>query len=234
MSLDLNKLNLRKEIVLTLSKEKGIENQKAQVILCMDISGSMELMYTTGFVQEVIERLVPVAMQFDDNGEMELYLFGTSCKKHHNNVTVQNVDGIIKREILYKYDFSGTNYAPLVSMIKKHIVGSGLSSLFNKKKLQYPAYVIFITDGENSDRREAEKAIQDISNNGVFFQFVGIGNASFDFLEKLDDLQGRFIDNANFFQANDLKRMSDQDLYSKLLTEFPSWLQLAKQNNLIE
>ncbi len=238
MAIDLNKINLRKEIVLNLSKQKGIENQKAQVVLCMDISGSMSSLYTSGYVQDVIERIVPVAMQFDDNQEFELYLFQNSCKKHPNNVTLKNVDGIISREIWGKYNTGGTEYAPPIKMIQNDYASGGKKGFFSSFKkneaLEYPVYVIFITDGENSDHSETEKALKEISNHGVFFQFVGIGSAQFSFLQKLDNLSGRLIDNANFFQVQNLQTMSDNDLYSKLLGEFPDWLKLAKNHNLIK
>jgi len=221
--------------VFNLSKAKGIENQKAQVVLCMDISGSMEDMYRSGHVQDVIERLVPVAMQFDDNGEMELYLFQTRCKKHPNNVTLKNVDGLVKREIWDKYEFGGTEYAPPINMIMNHYAPKkGFLGMGTPKPLEYPVYVMFITDGENSDCREAEQAITEASKQGIFFQFVGIGSASFSFLKQLDNLSGRFIDNANFFQVSNLNNTSDQELYSKLLGEFPDWLKLAKQKSLIQ
>lgn len=237
MSINLEKLNLRKEIVFNLSKEKGIENQKAQVVLCMDYSGSMSDLYQSGYVQDVLERIVPIAMQFDDNKEFELYLFETGCKKHNRNVTLENVGGLINREIIGKYRMGGTNYAPPIKMIKDDYTAGkkGLFSAFKKAEpLDYPVYVIFITDGNNDDKSETESILRDISNHGVFFQFVGIGNARLDFLQKLDNLSGRFIDNANFFQVQNLQSMSDNDLYGKLLGEFPDWLKLAKQNNLIK
>lgn len=237
--IDLKKLNLRKEMVFNLIKGKGIENQKAQVVLCMDISYSMDSLYSRGDVQDTLERIVPVAMQFDDNQEFELYLFEDNCKKHKNNVTVENVEELVQREIIGHYHFGGTNYAPPIEKIKSdYTQGGGLLSKlgFGKKsnKLKYPVYVIFITDGENSDHEETKKALRDISNHGVFFQFVGIGAASFRFLKELDSLDGRLIDNANFFQLPDLSRASDSDLYSKLFGEFPDWLKLAKQHNLID
>lgn len=236
MALDLQKINIRKDIILNLTKEKGIQNQKAQVFLCMDISGSMTNMYRSGHVQDVIERIVPIALQFDDNGELDLYMFSDTCKKHKNNVTLKNLEGFVKNEILTNYSFGGTEYAPPINMIREEVSGKSMFG-FGKagvKKLKYPIYVIFITDGENTDRTYSEQAIREASKHGIFFQFVGIGNSSFSFLEKLDNLSGRFIDNANFFQVSDLNRTSDNDLYSKLLNEFPSWLKLAKEKNLIE
>lgn len=80
MSLDLrspsdrNLLNLRKQIVLDLKKERGLENQKASVVFVLDKSGSMDWLYKNGFVQRLTERILPVGLGFDDDGEVELYV----------------------------------------------------------------------------------------------------------------------------------------------------------------
>lgn len=37
-------------------------------------------------------------------------------------------------------------------------------------------------------------------------------------------MEGRYIDNANFFSINDINTMSDDEIYAKLLEEFPTWL----------
>ena len=92
---------------------------------------------------------------------------------------------------------------------------------------------MFITDGENSDHALSEEAIKNASNYGIFFQFVGLGNANFGFLDKLDTMSGRAMDNANFFQLNDIDKVSDEELYDRMLNEFPSWIDLAKKANII-
>lgn len=192
----------------------------------------MDPLYKNGFVQRLLERLVPLAMQFDDNGEMELYIFQNNCQRHKNNVTLANFDGFVNREVYGKYNFGGTYYAPAFKMIteeyapetKKGFFGFGKSSNTAKD----PAYVIFITDGDNSDRENATRQIIEASKSPIFFQFVGIGNATFDYLDQLDVMKGRFVDNANFFQANDLDKMSDEELYERMLSEFPSYIDLAK------
>jgi len=46
-------------------------------------------------------------------------------------------------------------------------------------------------------------------------------------------LQGRNIDNANFFKVQDLASKTDDDLYNLLLTEFPSFVKEARSKNLI-
>lgn len=241
MSTTTSKINLRKDVIAQIAESKNITGLRAQVVLVLDYSGSMEDMYRNGFVQRLIERIVPVAMQFDDNGSMELYLFENGCKKHRNDVNSSNVDGIINREILGKYSFGGTAYAPAVNMIvedyKPAQKKSGIfGNVFGKSQVSEstdPVYVIFITDGANSDESNAKKAIIEASKRGIFFQFVGIGNATFKFLDELDTMEGRFLDNANFFQANDLDSLSDKELYDRLLGEFPGWVPQAKAKGLI-
>lgn len=227
-------LDLRKQIVLNLSKSLGLENQKAQVILCMDRSGSMDDMYRDGTVQSVLERIVPVAMQFDDDQSFELLLFDNHCRSHGTNVTVANCADFVKRE-LGNYDFGGTEYAPPIKAIvekyctKKSGGFLGFGSKQEAVKLSVPVYVIFITDGDNSDKDAARAAIKMAASHGIFFQFVGIGRTNFKFLEELDTMPGRFIDNANFFKLNNVNKTSDDELYKLLLAEFPSWITLAKQ-----
>jgi len=89
-------------------------------------------------------------------------------------------------------------------------------------------YVIFITDGDNADHSATEKLIREYSSKGMFIQFVGIGSAGFNFLQKLDDMQGRTLDNVDFFSVRDIDSMDSKELYSKLLVEFPEWVNAAK------
>lgn len=97
-----------------------------------------------------------------------------------------------------------------------------------------PTYVIFITDGDNGDHAEAERAVREASAAPIFFQFVGIGRESFPFLSKMDTMSGRVIDNANFFSVSNLGQKSDDELYKLLLTEFPSYVKEARTKGLIK
>ena len=67
-----------------------------------------------------------------------------------------------------------------------------------------------------------------------FIQFIGIGSETFEFLDRLDNLTGRKIDNANFFKVSDIRKMTDDQLYSGLMNEYPSWYQLAKNMQLFK
>lgn len=280
MNLDLKKqLDLSKAVVLDLSKQKDIEGHKAQVVVVVDRSGSMSQLYSDGTVQKVIQRLVPIAMAFDDNAEMECFEFSNGVKELAP-ITLNNLENYVPKNFISS--MGGTNYAPAINaIVKQHVERPGVqvqstasvrkvkagekvvkkagffAKLFgasdtveteykdeevkniSSSKSPLPTYVIFITDGYNSDEHRTKQAMIDASNHGIFFQFVGIstsGSSSFPQLEALDTMTGRRVDNANFFQikTKDLSGgKSDAELYGQLLNEYPLWLKSAKTIGLI-
>jgi hypothetical protein len=98
-----------------------------------------------------------------------------------------------------------------------------------------PRLVIFVTDG-GIDRGTSE-VIKDIlrksSRQAIFWQFVGVGNANYGVLRELDTIDGRVVDNAGFFSIDDLSTISDDDLYDRVLSEFPAWLRAARAAGII-
>lgn len=210
-------LNLRKETLATLCLEKtGLNGAEARVALVLDYSGSMSSLYRNGTVQAIIERILPIAMQFDDNGEMEFWIFSNNYYRLPN-ISLKNYYGYVKREIMDRgYQMGGTYYAPVMRDVA--------NKYMNEDPAPIADYVIFITDGENSDRAESTEVITQNSYLPIFWQFVGCGRESFSFLKKLDEMEGRYIDNANFFSIDNMLDSSDSEIYNKLLAEFPSWL----------
>lgn len=239
-TLNLDKININKQKVIDLKKNIGLEGQKAQVVLALDYSVSMQSLYYGGKVQEVLERFLPLGLAFDDNGEIDFYLFHNSYRKLPEPITLRNVFGYVNNKIMGKYEFGGTQYAPVINAIvndfgqqKKSGGFLGIGSKKEATKLEYPVLVLFPTDGECSDREDSERAIINASKSGIFFQFIGIGGASFNFLRKLDTMSGRNIDNANFFEIYDVASKSDEELYKLLLQEFPSFVREARSKNMI-
>ena len=96
----INKINLNKEEVhnIRLSK-KSLINQTIYGVLALDFSGSMNKLYKDGTVQSVIEKVLPIAMEFDDDGEMEVWLFDDSYHRLPN-ISLKNVYDYVNREIL--------------------------------------------------------------------------------------------------------------------------------------
>lgn len=222
----LKTLNLRKDMITSLCLEKKeLSNLTARVSVVLDFSGSMETLYRNGSVQRIIDRVLPLALKFDDNGELEAWLFSNNCDRI-NDISVNNYFNYISNEkLLNKYRMGGTNYAPVIEDVVAKYVKEEPSNL--------PTYVIFITDGDNFDKEKATKAITKASKENIFWQFVGIGNNNFSFLKKLDEMEGRYIDNANFFPVNNLDNMSDEELYSKLLAEYPEWIREATKKGIL-
>jgi hypothetical protein len=247
-----NLINLSKTAKISLEKKK-IVGQKAQIVLAMDISGSMSQRYKNGTVQAVIERLLGIAMNMDDNQEIDVYAFGKGAYEI-TPANPSNAENYVNKVLLKKVSLEMTTlYAGVMEKIIKKFGNGQVNDRATKKGLfgkifgakevaattaasakNMPTYVLFVTDGDNFDKPQTEKLIREASNQGIFWQFVGIGNERFDFLQKLDDLTGRFIDNADFFHLNDLSKITDENLYDRLLTEFPDWLKQAKEKGILE
>lgn len=224
----LHLLNLRKDQVNLLCLEKKpLQNLTSRVGVVLDFSGSMDALYRNGTVQAVLERLFPIALQFDDNGEMELWIFSNGFHRLEN-ITMENYYGYIKREIMGKYEMGGTKYAPaLKDVYKKYMV---------EDPAELPNYIIFITDGDNGDKSEAIEVITKMAKYPIFIQFVGLRSShysTFDFLENLDEMEGRYVDNANFFEIKDINKEEDKELYDKLLREYPQWLEYPEVKEMI-
>lgn len=208
--------NLNK-VLIDMSKSSKIDMTKhnAKVALAMDYSGSMDSLYRNGSVQDVITRLLPIALKFDDNGELESWLFSNGSHMLQP-VNINNYKTYVKKHMLAS-DFSmgGTNYAPVLKSILNY---------YEDQTSNVPAFVIFITDGENWDEEETNSIIRKISKYNMFVQFVGIGNENFAYLKKLDNLSGRECDNTGFINVKDMNQMNDEELYKTLLSQYKKWL----------
>lgn len=206
-------ISLAKEEVhqICLTK-KPLINLIARVGLVLDYSGSMSELYDSGTIQYVVERILPLAMEFDDNNTMEVWIFENGYHRLPD-ITLSNYKGYVEREIRRKYRMGGTNYAPVMNNVVKEY-----------KKGKFPAYTLFITDGDNFDKDDTDKVIIEASKYPIFWQFVGVGGASFDYLQQLDDMSGRYVDNADFFRVDKIGDIT----YEKLLNEFPEWLENDK------
>ena len=181
-------------VLINMSKSSKIDMTKhqARVALAMDYSGSMGNLFRNGSVQDVITRLLPIALKFDDNGELESWLFSNDFDSL-KPVTIDN----------YK------NYVRKIKDIEPSTI---------------PAFIIFITDGENWDAGETNKIVRELSNYNMFVQFVGIGNESFSYLKSLDNMKGRKCDNTGFVAVEDMNKMTDEELYTELLRQYKDWL----------
>lgn len=204
------------KVLVNLSKSSKVNLSKhvAKVALAMDYSGSMDWLYQNGSVQNTITRLFVIAKKFDDDGELESWLFSNG-KKKLKPVNDGNYEDYVSKVMLKSgMNMGGTNYAPVLEDIVKHYKNSG----------NVPAFIMFITDGENFDKNETDKIVKELSEYNMFVQFVGIGNEKFSYLRSLDDMEGRKCDNTGFISVKDMNKMNDDELYTELLRQYKDWL----------
>lgn len=205
-------------VLIDMSKGSKIDMTKhtARVALAMDYSGSMSNLFANGSVQDVITRLLPIALKFDDNGELESWLFSEG-KERLKAVTIKNYQNYVKSVMMKAHmDMGGTNYAPVLKDMVKYYK--------NVEPSNIPAFIIFITDGENWDTEETNRVVKELSNYNMFVQFIGIGNENFKYLKSLDDMNGRKHDNTGFATVRDMNRMTDGELYTEILRQYKDWL----------
>ena len=214
-------ISLVKPLTVELEK-RNLQETVAKVALVMDISGSMHSSYSNGAVQEIVNKILPIAVQFDDDGELDFWYFGSKFERRPS-VNMGNYENAVPadwQKIMRKIG-GGTNALSVMNDVISEYEHSDL-----------PAYVIFITDGAISN--DTKDAVIRSSRMPIFWQFVGIGNSGEGFfgrifggygmLEKLDTLSGRYVDNTNFFALDDFRNVDNAELYGRLLNEFPNWL----------
>lgn len=234
-------LDLSKKALISLEKV-GLQQHQAKVALCLDISGSMANLYASGKIQHFIERILALATRFDDNGSIDIFLFG---KNAHDagELTIANNQNYLG-QLLKTYPLEGsTYYSKAITLIRKHYIGS--SSHRKKPAPQdIPVYVMFVTDGDTFDRDQTTKQIVNASFEPIFWQFMAIDEArkglfgrskqsQFKYLEELDTLEGRYIDNAGFFSVQNPAAVADNELYDLLMEEYPKWIKEAKMKGLL-
>lgn len=215
-------VSLVKPLVFEL-KKKNLETTVARVGLVLDISGSMVPRFKNGTVQSIVNKTLPLAVQFDDDGELDFWFYGTTARKM-DSVNLKNYTVAVPEDWKHlMLDLGGRNNEPIVMRMV----------VDEYKDTKIPAYVLFITDGGVNQKREIQNIITEASHLPIFWQFVGVGGKNYGILEKLDTMSGRYVDNAGFFALDDFKKVSNEELYARLLEEFPSWLEEIKKKGMI-
>ncbi|NEO85046.1 MAG: VWA domain-containing protein [Spirulina sp. SIO3F2] len=240
-------INLAKTADKSISKV-NLTKHRAKVALCLDISGSMYDLYESGKIQQFAERILALGCRFDDDGAIEIFLFGQ--KAHHaGEMTLENFGNCIG-QLRQRYRFEGaTNYGEAIAAIQnfyfprqqvpqpgfwQRLVGGQPNAPAPEPIAgQEPVYVMFVTDGAATDAAKAQTDLTLASYAPIFWQFMAIGIGEFPFLQHLDDLAGRFIDNADFFSVGDPLETPDDQLYDLLMTEYPDWVKQAQAQGLL-
>lgn len=239
-------VSLVKHAGVSLAKV-GLSAHRAKVALVLDISGSMGSLYKKGLVQQFADRILALGCKFDDDGEIDVFLFGASVHQPAP-MSLSNAPTYINN-VIARHPLEGdTRYGRAMEAVRTFYFPDG-GAAERKAPLAgaMPVYVMFVTDGSTSDQPLTEKQLRWSSYEPIFWQFMGIGkgrkskskrllafsDSDFPFLEKLDELSGRLIDNANYFSVTSPDEHGDAELYDLLMAEYPGWLKLAKQHGVL-
>ena len=245
------KVDLRKQRIVSLQKtdpklallagtakvslaKKGVDGMVAKVSLVVDISASMRERFRNGSVDRLVQRVLGLALQLDDDGSVDAFAFGSGA--HHLGEETADTYATFTQRLMRRPGLEpNTYYGKVMQMVRAHYRAQPEFG-------HVPVYVMFITDGGTNDPRFTETQIVESASEGIFWQFMAIGELprgltrkrstlpkGFDFLEMLDKMPGRLIDNANFFAVADPDEPTDAELYDLMMEEYPSWLKLARQ-----
>lgn len=203
-------ISLAKKAQVSLEKAK-LTHVKARVALVLDASGSMNSQYSKGRVQEVVNRLLPLAVHFDDDGSIDCWAFAAKPQKL-SEITLSNYQDFINTDNYGWRDWnvgSRINDEPRVmEQVINYYLNDGDRS---------PVYVLFISDGGVHENRKITKLMTEAAKLPLYWQFVGLGGHGYGILEKLDDMKGRVVDNCGFFALDDLHQVSEEHLYDQLM-----------------
>lgn len=220
-------VSLAKKATVSLEKRQ-LQSLTAKVALVLDATGSMNRQYKQGLVQEVVNRLLPLAVSFDDDQALDCWAFGEH-PLYLGEVGLNNyadfIDTVQGGWRDWPLGSRTNNEAGVMEMVTKFYIAQGLD---------VPAYILFISDGGVRDSRGISNIMLQAAQLPIFWQFVGLGGKNYGILENLDDMEGRVIDNCNFFALDDLHDISEETLYENMLEEFPEWLKEARQLGLIK
>lgn len=228
MSIDLAK---RVETAgISLAKKNLKTIPVVRVGFAIDVSGSMRGMFRSGVVQETFERLFALTQKFDDNGEMDMWAYdhrSTTLEVATESNYKTYIEDVIVASDINKWGM--TSFADTFqSILDRYFIGTSVKGgFFSKSKTvlpedaHLPALALFVTDGDNGDKTEAENVLREAAKHNMYWVLVGAGTGSnFKWLKKMaDDLP-----NVGFVSLADLN-ISDEALYDELISdELVGWL----------
>ncbi|WP_133910140.1 vWA domain-containing protein [Streptomyces sp. NBC_00582] len=222
-------VNLYKSAGVSLTKH-GLDGRRAAVYLVVDYSGSMKPYYRDGSVQALADRVLGLSAHLDDDGRVPVVFFSTDVDAV-TDIELAGHQGRVERIVAGLGHMGKTSYHLAMDAVIDHYLDSGTRE---------PALVVFQTDGGPINKLAAERYLCKAARLPLFWQFIGFGDRGskqFDFLRKLDELAvpgKRVVDNAGFFHAGpDPRRVSDAELYDRLVGEFPKWLVAARAAGIV-
>ncbi len=250
------KMSLIKVLEDEAAKGNDLGDLTAQIKLVIDYSSSMGQFYLSGQMQELAERVLALSLTgLDADGSVDIYPFDNQSYEPFT-VTTADYKGCIERwrqeevtetipgkskmfgkrepdvirTFIRERQMGGTNYAPVIERIRQDARSAG--DLAPGKP---PVIVFFQTDGGTMVPDLTQATLTESANQGepIFWEFIGLGNNT-GFLDVLNLLPGRKIDNVGKVSFTSISSVSDEDFYAGLTSEvFPKWLPEARAQGIV-
>ncbi|MEU9732537.1 VWA domain-containing protein [Streptomyces sp. NPDC048002] len=239
------RLDLRKQQVAVSLTKHGATGITARVILVLDASGSMSFLYSRGVVADVVERMAAVAAQLDDDGDMQAWTFASNPARLPDFRIGELPDWIqlhVRCGEMSLFGGKKRKKGLADSQVDMRSVGiqneeqkviAEVRAYVRQTPVTAPTLVLFFSDGGIYRNAQIEKELREAVDEPIFWQFVGLGKSNYGVLERLDTLSGRRVDNTGFFAVDDISTVPDQELYDRLLSEFPQWTVAARGAGLL-
>lgn len=191
----------------------------AKVVFASDISGSMSRLYSNGTMQGLTEMIFPVALNLDDDGELEMFVFDSNVQQLES-LNKDNFFGYVKDNINHLVG-GGTNYAPVIEKIINNYTDTKGLIFKTRTSPKIPTFVIFQTDGDCYDKSETDIALKEASKYNIFFKFIATGKDNFGYL---NSLMNRCFKNCDLLTVRDIEDLNADILYERLLQGFKEFL----------
>jgi hypothetical protein len=242
MALSLNLTKGEQSLKLCLQKS-GIVPPKVDVAFVLDVSGSFDDEHRDGVTDALLTRLVPWGLTFDPDRKLDVFTFSTGRRgaSRVGSVTPDNHEGFVQREVIGRVPGygGGTDYSYVLEDVLQAFGWNPPAGGFLQRLLggSPPAgagrrgLVLFVTDGDNTDRERTVDVLARSQERGdaVYFLFIGISNQGGDFPflrwigEKFNNTGLTVIHDLRAFTAQD----DDQLNTGLLLPELLAWLKGA-------
>ena len=196
---------------------------RARIVLVIEASQQTAQYFSNGSMQNLITKVLPLAMQFSDNAQLEYWLYGSRPKKMFP-IGERNYASAIPNDWGSLMWSLGENKSETTAMTEV------LSSC---QPFNMPSYILFITSGNIPLNSQIEQMVVSSSQFPVFWQFLGMGNSRYGVFENITNLPGSTVCNAKFAAISGFSQNSTPELYKFLLSDFSKWRKEATKMGLI-
>jgi len=252
LQLNLEKLNeTKKSLTLCLAKAGITTPPVMELCFILDVSGSFVDAHQShrsepAITELLLERLTPWGMLFDPDKKLDTIAFANSSE-HVGSVTEKNYTNFIAKNVVGCGPWDGgTQYAPALRQALQlfgylpeddapateskgffsRLLGRKPAEAFKANKRK--SLVLFVTDGENSDRSETSRLLAESEARGdqMYIIFLGVNKnvSQFNYIQSLADKYS----NVYFDHVGDYKEfvnLPDDQLNERLISqELLDWM----------